>query len=64
MRRQPVLYSVIDRNILGEAVPARGYAEAYYWQQHGEPYTKNAQVTDLTMDVGDCADASAQNYPR
>lgn len=36
--------SRIDRNILGEPVPARGYAEAYYWQQLWEPYTKNSQV--------------------
>jgi prepilin-type N-terminal cleavage/methylation domain-containing protein/prepilin-type processing-associated H-X9-DG protein len=37
-------FSAIDRNILGESVPTRGYAEAYYWQQLWEPYTKDAQV--------------------
>ncbi|HVK03718.1 MAG TPA: prepilin-type N-terminal cleavage/methylation domain-containing protein [Armatimonadaceae bacterium] len=36
--------SVIDRNFLGEAVPPRGYAEAYYWQTLWLPYVKNTQV--------------------
>lgn len=36
--------SVIDMNVFQEPVPARGYAEAYYWQTLWLPYTKNAQV--------------------
>jgi prepilin-type N-terminal cleavage/methylation domain-containing protein/prepilin-type processing-associated H-X9-DG protein len=36
--------SRIDANFLGEAVPARGYAEAYYWQALWMPYTKNTQI--------------------
>jgi prepilin-type N-terminal cleavage/methylation domain-containing protein/prepilin-type processing-associated H-X9-DG protein len=36
--------SSIDTNVLGEPVPQRGYAEAYYWQTLWLPYTKNAQI--------------------
>lgn len=36
--------SVIDQNVLGEPVPQRGYAEAYYWQTLWLPYTKNSQI--------------------
>jgi prepilin-type N-terminal cleavage/methylation domain-containing protein/prepilin-type processing-associated H-X9-DG protein len=36
--------SVIDKNFLDEPVPARGYAEAYYWQTLWLPYLKNQQV--------------------
>jgi len=36
--------SSIDTNVLGEPVPVRGYAEAYYWQSLWLPYTKNAQI--------------------
>lgn len=36
--------SRIDQNVLGEPVPVRGYAEAYYWQSLWLPYTKNAQI--------------------
>jgi prepilin-type N-terminal cleavage/methylation domain-containing protein/prepilin-type processing-associated H-X9-DG protein len=44
MLRDASNQSVIDRNFLGEAVPVRGYAEAYYWQSLWLPYTKNTQV--------------------
>ena len=37
-------FSSIDINVLGEPVPVRGYAEAYYWQSLWLPYTKNSQV--------------------
>ena len=36
--------SQIDKNVLGEPVPVRGYAEAYYWQTLWLPYTKNSQI--------------------
>ncbi len=36
--------SRIDQNVLGEPVPPRGYAEAYYWQSLWLPYTKNSQI--------------------
>ena len=36
--------SRIETNVLGEPVPARGYAEAYYWQTLWLPYTKNAGI--------------------
>lgn len=36
--------SVIDKNFLGEDVPRRGYAEAYYWQSLWLPYTKNTAI--------------------
>lgn len=36
--------SAIDKNVLGEPVPTRGYAEAYYWQTLWLPYTKNSQI--------------------
>jgi len=36
--------SAIDKNVLGEPVPVRGYAEAYYWQALWLPYTKNSAV--------------------
>jgi len=36
--------SPIDENVLGEPVPIRGYAEAYYWQSFWLPYTKNSQI--------------------
>ena len=36
--------SSIDKNVLGEPVPVRGYAEAYYWQTLWLPYTKNSQI--------------------
>lgn len=42
--RDASINSVIDVNVFGEAVPKRGYAEAYYWQTLWFPYTKNAQV--------------------
>ncbi len=42
--RDASINSVIDVNVFGEAVPQRGYAEAYYWQTLWFPYTKNAQV--------------------
>ncbi|MCC7492407.1 MAG: prepilin-type N-terminal cleavage/methylation domain-containing protein [Fimbriimonadaceae bacterium] len=36
--------SNIGQNVLGEAVPNRGYAEAYYWQTVWLSYVKNSQV--------------------
>lgn len=36
--------SRIDKNFLGEDVPIRGYAEAYYWQSLWLPYVKNTQI--------------------
>jgi len=36
--------SDIDVNVYQEPVPARGFAEAYYWHSLWLPYMKNAQV--------------------
>ncbi|HAZ62571.1 MAG TPA: hypothetical protein DCZ72_03025 [Armatimonadetes bacterium] len=36
--------SSIDVNVLGEPVPVRGYAEAYYWGSLWQPYVKASDV--------------------
>lgn len=42
--REASSVSQIDINVLGEPVPVRGYAEAYYWHTLWLPYTKNSQI--------------------
>lgn len=37
-------FSPIERNVLNEVVPPRGYAEAFYWQSLWLPYVKNADI--------------------
>src|SRR5688500_1077471 len=52
--------SRIDTNVLGEPVPARGYAEAYYWQTLWLPYTKNSGL--FFCPGGDRAFRTAPRY--
>ncbi len=52
--------SNIGINCLGEAVPNRGYAEAYYWQTLWLPYIKSSQV--FFCPSGDASFRSAPRY--